>query len=289
MAGLLHKFLSDESGHVAVILGTNEIASAAAVRLTREGFRVVLSHDPYPPVIRRGMAFHDALFDDRAEVDGVRGLRAENTLEIVRVLSAGGLVAVSSLQLTDILALRVPDILIDARIQKHRLTPNLRAISGLSIGLGPHFDAGVNCDIAIETHPARTGETFEKGATRHPDGMPRFLGGVGKERFVYSTRAGVWHTPLDIGGRIFKNFVIGRLDGLEVHAPMDGFLRGIARDGAFVPADVKLIEVDPRGRESSWTDTDDTGRAIAEAILKAIKNAFWRVRTAAVPANVTHH
>lgn len=289
MAGLLHKFLSDQSGHFVVILGTNEIASAVAVQLTREGFRVVLSHDPYPPVIRRGMAFHDALFDDRAEVDGVNGRRAESNLEIVQVLSETGLVAVSSLQLTDILALRVPDILVDARIQKHKLTPNLRAISGLSIGLGPNFTADVNCDIAIETHPSHTGEMLEEGTTRHPDGVPRFLGGVGKERFVYSSRAGVWHTPLDIGARVFKNFVIGRLDGLEVHAPMDGFLRGVARDGAHIPEGVKLIEVDPRGRESSWTDTDDRGRMIAEATSKAIRSAFWRLRTTAVPANVTHH
>ena len=57
----------------AVILGTNEIASAVAVNLYRGGSSVVLSHDPLPPVIRRKMAFHDALFDDPVVIGGSRG------------------------------------------------------------------------------------------------------------------------------------------------------------------------------------------------------------------------
>lgn len=285
---LLYAFLSEQSEQFVVILGTNEIASAVAVRLIREGFRVVLSHDPYPPVIRRGMAFHDALFDDRAEVDGVLGRRAETTMEIVQALAKRGVVAVTSLQLTDIIALRLPDLLIDARMQKHRLTPNLRSMSALSIGLGPNFTAGSNCDVAIETHPAHTGELLEVGTTRPADGVPRFLGGIGRERFIYSSRAGVWRTPLDIGARVFKDFVIGRLDGLPVPAPMDGFLRGVARDGSFVPQEVKLVEIDPRGRDSSWTGTDERGCVIAEATIKALNTACWRwpIRS---PEPATHH
>lgn len=284
---LLYEFLSEQSEQFVVILGTNEIASAVAVRLTREGFGVALSHDPYPPVIRRGMAFHDALFDDRAEVDGVLGRRAETSMEIVQALSESGVVAVSSLQLTDIIALRLPDVLIDARMQKHRLTPNLRSVSALSIGLGPNFTAGLNCDIAIETHPEHTGELLENGTTRPSDGVPRFLGGIGRERFIYSSRAGVWRTPLDIGVRVFKDFVIGRLDGLPVPAPMDGFLRGVARDGSFVPQEVKLVEIDPRNRDSSWTGTDERGRAIAEAAITAV-NSVRRRRPVLSPETATH-
>jgi hypothetical protein len=54
----LHAF---HSRPLAVVMGTNEIASAVAVSLIRAGIPTVLSHDPYPPVIRRGMSFHDAL------------------------------------------------------------------------------------------------------------------------------------------------------------------------------------------------------------------------------------
>lgn len=57
-------------GRFAVVLGTNEIASAVGVYLQRDGWSVVLAHDPHPPVIRRKMAFHDVMFGDPAEVDG---------------------------------------------------------------------------------------------------------------------------------------------------------------------------------------------------------------------------
>ncbi len=60
------------------------------------------------------------------------------------------------------------------------------------------------------------------------------------------------------------------LDGLPIQAPMDGFLRGIARDGVHAALGVKLVEIDPRGRASNWTGTDERGRAIAEAVVRAI-------------------
>ncbi len=281
------EFLSNRGAPFVIVLGANEIASAVAARLTQEGCRVVLSHDPYPPVIRRGMAFHDALFNDRTEVDGIKGYCGETALEIVRVLMATGVVAVTSLQLTDLIALRTPDVLIDARMQKRRMTPNLRNIANLSIGLGPQFAAGTNCDVAIETHPDHTGELVEIGETRPNDHIPRYLGGVGRDRFVYSARDGVWRTPLDVGARVFKNYLIGLLDGHRVISPRDGFLRGIARDGIFVPQNVKLVEVDPRGRASSWTGTDERGRAIADAAYRAIAKAPLRCGTR--PFTKTYH
>jgi len=285
---MLGEFLEGRSATFVVILGTNEIASAAAVRLSRDGYRVLMCHDPFPPVIRRGMAFYDVLFDDQVEIDGVPGRRAGTTLEIGEALASGASIAVTELQLSDVIPLRVPDILVDARIQKHRVTPDLRKTAGLSIGLGPNFTAGYNCDVAIETHPAHTGELLAEGATRSSDGVPRYLGGVGRERFVYAARSGVWRTPLDIGARVFKGFVMGRLDGLPVAAPMDGRLRGIARDAVFVPQSVKFIEIDPRGTSASWTGSDERGRTIAEATVTAIRTTFVPAVKKA-PMAVTFH
>jgi hypothetical protein len=267
-------FLSGEGASYAIVLGANEIASAIAVRLCWERFRVVLSHDPFPPVIRRGMAFHDALFDDRAEVDGVLGRRVETTLELLDAFSRRGCVAVTHLQLTDLIVPRAPTVVVDARMQKGRLRPDLRGLARLAIGVGPDFVVGRNCDAAVETHPSATGLLLEAGATKADDGVARDLGGVGKERFVYSAREGNWRTPLDIGSRVFKDFLIGYLGDLPVRSPMDGRLRGIARDGAFVPANVKLVEIDKRGRGASWSGTDAHGRAIAAAVMEAIGAAL---------------
>ncbi|QGM98131.1 hypothetical protein [Methylocystis parvus] len=269
-------FLSDRAGPYAIILGTNEIASAVAVRLSWERFRVVMSHDPFPPVIRRGMSFHDALYDDRAEVDGIVGERAETAVDIVQTLMASGRVVVTHRQLTDLITLRTPTVVVDARMQKHRVTPDLRRLARLAVGVGPKFAAHENCDIAIETHPDRTGDLVASGETRLADGVARPLGGAGKERFVYANRQGVWRTPLDIGALVFRGFVIGYLEGSPVRAPMDGYLRGVARDGTPTPGGVKLVEIDTRGRQACWTGTDERGRAVASAVVEAIERTLGR-------------
>ncbi len=267
---------------IAVILGTNEIASAVAVALTAAGYAVILSHDPFPPVIRRAMAFHDALFGDRAAVDGIEGERAETAMEIAAVLAKPGHAAVTQLHITDLIALFAVKVLVDARMQKQQITPDFRGIAEITVGLGPRFAVGVNCDIAVETRPAKNGTVVKFGETDLADGIARSLGQAGAERFVYSDRQGRWHTPLEIGARIFKGFVIGHLDGQPVPAPSDGILRGLVRDTTPVPAGVKLLEIDPRGRNARWTGTDERGRAIAEATTRAIRLRELRPAMSAV-------
>jgi xanthine dehydrogenase accessory factor len=256
---------------LALVLGTNEIASAVAVKLNQARFAVVMSHDTFPPVIRRGMAFHDALFGEHREVAGVIGACADSIADVVRIHREPDQVAVTAMHLTDIIAFRYPAVIVDARMQKHLVTPDLRGVAGIAIGIGPRFAIGLNCDIAIETHPCETGVIVSQGATKQADGNARDLGGAGRERFVYSDRDGIWHTPLDVGTRVYKGLQLGSLDGAAVVAPMDGTLRGIVRDGSRVPANVKLVEVDPRGRHACWTGMDGRGHAIGASVIAAIE------------------
>ncbi|SFI17364.1 xanthine dehydrogenase [Bradyrhizobium sp. cf659] len=255
----------------AVILGTNEIASAIGIQLVRAGYCVVLSHDPDPPVIRRKMAFHDALFTETAQVEDVAAERVDDGMQVYQALRTPARVFVTWLGLLDLLPVRQIDLLIDARLQKHRVTPDLRRLARLSIGLGPGFSSDFNCDVAVETRPGKIGLVADRRWTDAADGVASSLGEAGAERFVYSQFAGRWHTPVEIGTRVYKDLVLGHLSGVPLLAPRDGILRGIARDGSEVPAGVKLLEVDPRGRHAQWTGTDDRGRAIATATTAAIR------------------
>jgi hypothetical protein len=261
---------ADPSLRFAVILGTNEIASAVAVRLHRAGFRVVLSYDPLPPVIRRKMAFHDALFDDAVAVEGIAARRADTGLEIRTSLAQTSGVTITELGLLDLIVIRGIDVLVDARMQKYLATPDLRRLGRLAIGLGPGFACGVNCDLAIETRPGKAGQIIREGGADQPDGVSRRLGGHAGERFVRAECSGRWNTAIEIGTRVFKDFVVGHLGSAAVRAPFDGILRGIVRDGTEVPAGAKLLEIDARGRRAKWTGTDDRGRLIASAVAEAI-------------------
>lgn len=256
---------------LVVILGTNEIASAVAVHMHRLGWAVVLSHDSFPPVIRRQMAFHDCLFGERVTLDGVTGERAESALELLAILDYSTNVAVTPLQFHDLVALRTREALVDARMQKYRATPDLRHLAGLAVGLGPNFAVGRNCDIAIETKPSEAGRIVHEGETEAADRVPGLLGGIGEERFVYSSRAGLWHSAIDIGVRVFKGFVVGHLNGEPITAPLDGVLRGVVRDGVNVPCGVKVLEIDPRGRSARWTGIDERSALVASAVSRAIR------------------
>lgn len=263
-------FRPDPTRRLAVVLGTNEIASAVAVLLRRAGDAVVLAHDPNPPVIRRGMAFHDALYDDVAAVEEVVGRRADRFVDLAPVLAIPDTVAVTRLGLLDLIVHGRLDVLVDARLHKRAQTPDLRHLAGVAVGLGPGFAVGANCDVAVETRPVSPVRPVTEGRTEAADGVPSRLGGVGRERFVYSAAAGRWRSAVEIGRRVFVGFPVGHLDGVPVPAPMDGILRGAVRDGLEVPAGVKLIEIDPRGRQARWTGLDDRPRRIAEATLAAI-------------------
>ncbi|NPU11673.1 xanthine dehydrogenase [Bradyrhizobium sp. 83012] len=265
----------------AVVLGTNEIASAIGVHLHREGYCVVLSHDPNPPVLRRKMAFHDALFGDVARVENVIGARVESTMDVFKALAGPQHVLVTWLGLLDLLPVRGIDVLIDARMQTRKVTPNLRGMTRFSIGIGPGFSPSVNCDVAIETRPDRLAQVVRDGWTLAKDDVGE-LGGIGAERLVHSPHEGRWHTPVEIGTRIYKGFVIGHLCGIAVTAPYDGILRGIVRDGSDVTAGVALAEIDRRGRHAQWTGIDTQGQALAQAAIAAIrKHAAGGVRASA--------
>jgi len=254
----------------AIVLGTSEIASAVAVHLHRDGYGVVMSHDPFPPVIRRKMAFHDALYGDQVSVDGIAGERADDGVQILKALRYSPAVQVSWLSLTDLLPVGSVDVLVDARMQKQRITPDLRRLAGLTIGLGPGFSTRINCEVAIETRPGRSGLVVTQGWTDAADGVANPLGDAGAERFEYSQASGRWHTAVEIGSRVFKGFMLGHLSGDAVRAPCDGIVRGIVRDGCEVPEKVKLLEIDPRGRHAQWTGIDGRGRTIANAVCRAI-------------------
>ena len=239
--------LDGDASALAVILGTNEIASAVAVQLARQCHHVILCHDPFPLVIRRGMAFHDALFKDRIEIDGITGVRAETAAGISSIMAIRGQVAVTPLQLLELMAMRKFDVLVDARLQKFRVAPDLRGIAEVAVGVGQNFEPGFNYDVAVETRPSKPGLIVEIEKTRPPDGLASTLGETGKERFVYSHLDGSWRTPFDVGARVRYGVMLGHHAGAPVFASMEGVLRGIAREGTFVPKGVKILEIDMRG------------------------------------------
>ncbi|OYY82430.1 MAG: hypothetical protein B7Y61_11735 [Rhizobiales bacterium 35-66-30] len=256
---------------VAVVLGTNDVASAVAHRMFHAGYGVVLSRDPSQPVLRRSMAFDDALVTGFSELEGLPARPADTLVEVLRGFTERHAVMVTSLEMGELLCLGLIDVLVDARMRMRNLKVDIRPFARVSVGLGPGFTAGRHVDVAVETAPEAIG-ILRDGSTLAPHGRSMPLAGAGRERFARAPASGIWVTRAAIGDRVRRDEVIGTCDKTPVMAPLAGHLRGLVRSGVAVPADLKLAEVDPRlDCEPSWLGIAERPRRIAEATLDAIR------------------
>ncbi|MCW2274686.1 xanthine dehydrogenase [Rhodoblastus acidophilus] len=264
-------FVSATDADVAVILGTNEIASALAVKLRKGGYHVILTHEPCPPVLRRGMAFDDALYDDECELDGVRARKAEDAVHLAEIAAEDACVAVTPLQLSDLLALRRIQLLIDARLKPATATPDYRHYVGLSIGLGRHFKVGENCDLALEVAPTHC------GAVHHCVAQQPCQSAVGRDdpAFSLAPARGVWHTALEIGDPVARGDLIGRIGEASVRARQDGVVVGLARDGLLLAEGSPVAEI-ASDAAHACRGLDPDAKHLAKAALAAIRGTAKR-------------
>ena len=68
---------------VALVKGAGDLASGIAVRLHRAGFAVVMTEIDRPTAVRRTVAFAEAVYEGRTEVEGIEAVKAPDA-ETVR-------------------------------------------------------------------------------------------------------------------------------------------------------------------------------------------------------------
>lgn len=258
---------------VALILGTGDIASAIAADLFLSQWAVVMLRDEAMPVMRRGMAFDDALEEGVAWLDGVWGTRAIEPEMLLTLARARESVVVSALDPAVVTAasLGLIGLLIDARMRKYAPPADLRSLATCAIGVGPGFVAGQTVDVAIETLPGHEGEVVSDGGTACPTGKSVPLGGVREERFVCAVTAGPWTPTAPLGALVEPGARLGRLGDADIHAPIGGRVRGIVRP---IPRGVargcKLAEIDPRP-DAPITGVPPRAERIAAGVRRAVR------------------
>ncbi len=253
-----------------LVRGVGDIGSAVAHRLFSDGYAVVIHDSSQPTTTRRKMAFADAVFDGAAWLEGVEARRAAD-VDIVEGLMAGNVVAVYVGPFKDLLETIKPAALIDARMRKRAVPEIQRGSAALTIGLGPNFDAGVTCDVAIETSWDALGAVICAGAPLPLAGEPRALGGHARDRYVYAPCDGVFRTHAEIGDRVDHAQGIATIGETMLAAPISGVLRGITHDGVPVTVRTKVIEVDPRDKTAEVAGITERPRKIATGVAEAIR------------------
>jgi len=259
-----------------VVDGSGDVGSAVAHRLFGAGAAVVIVDHAQPTVTRRGMAFADALFDGSACLDGIEARRVDDLTDLPNLLDDHTTIPVQVGDLTDLVGSLRPDVLVDARLRKRERPQARRRMAPLTIGLGPGFVAGLTVDVAIETSWEALGAVIWRGSTRALAGEPRPLGGHGRDRYVYASAGGIFHTPHQIGDAVEAGNAVASIEDLSLMAPLAGRLRGLCRDGVPVAIGTKVIEIDPRGDAAIVTGIGERPRKIADGVL--IARQAWNDR-----------
>jgi len=255
-----------------LIRGSNDVASAVAHRLFEAGYAVVVHDDPKPTVTRRRMAFTDAIFDGETTLEGVTAKRVESITLRARLLAPTYIPIVVSDFYRLIEKLR-PQVLVDARMRKHKKPPRQFHFAPLVIGLGPNFVVGTNVHIAIETaRGEELGRVITKGKTRDLEGEPISFEGHARDRYVYAPLTGKFSTRFQVGDIITAGQVIAAINETQLTAPISGVLRGITHDNVPVEQHTKVIEIDPRGEQAQISGIGERPARIAEGVLTAIQN-----------------
>lgn len=253
---------------LALIKGAGDLASGVALRLLRAGFSVVMTEIARPTTVRRTVAFSEAVYDGRATVEGVEGIRADTPDQALRATASGRIPVIVDPSADSVPSLR-PLLLVDAVLAKRNLGTTVTDAPAV-VALGPGFVAGRDAHAVVETMRGHTlGRVITQGAALPNTGVPGEVGGHAAERVLRAPAAGVFRGVLRIGDQVRAGDVAGHVDDRPVPSRLDGVVRGLLHDGLEVTEGFKLGDVDPRAERAHCFTVSDKALAIAGGVLEA--------------------
>lgn len=261
--------MSSKPFSLVLIRGGGDLASGAAWRLHRAGFRVVITEIEQPLAVRRLVSFAEAVYRGEFSVEGVTAVRAESTARALELLTAGHIPVLVDPDARCAEALR-PAVIVDARMLKRDPGATMPSAE-LVIGLGPGFTAGVNCHAVIETNRGHNlGRVYWQGSAQPDTGLPERVAQYQAERVVRAPCDGVLTGLAEIGDLLQAGQPVAEISGMVVPAPFSGVLRGLMHPGLVVETGLKIADVDPRGDPAYCSHISDKSLAIGGGVLEAI-------------------
>ena len=262
------------SRHVLVaVKGAGDLATGVIHRLKRAGFAVIATELAHPTVLRRTIAFAEAISLGQMAVEDITAQHA-HSIDDIRIILKNSFVPI--LIDPDGIAFKhmQPDVLIEATLSKYNtgITVNDAPIV---IALGPGYEAGVDAHAVIETNRGHNlGRVYLEGYAEPNTGVPGTIGGYAGERLLRAPCAGRLYGVHQIGDQIREGDVVAVVKSGEVTAPVTaaipGILRGLVRDELAVSTGMKVGDIDPRAIREHCFTISDKSRAIGGGVLEAI-------------------
>ena len=251
------------------IRGAGDLATGIALRLYRSGFDIVMSDIAVPTTVRRTVAFSPAVYTGEASVEGITGKLCENISMIDTVMESGCIPVIVDPS-GEIMKEYKPDVIVDAIIAKTNIGTKITD-ADIVIGVGPGFEAGVDCHAVVETKRGHNlGRVIWSGSAYPNTGVPGNIGGYTVERIIRATADGVFKAKVNIGDFVKAGDLLAYCDETPVYANIDGIVRGLLQDGVKVKKGMKSGDVDPRAEKEYCFSVSDKASAIGGGVLEAI-------------------
>ena len=255
-----------------LILGGGDLASGVALRLNRVGINILISETAQPLAVRRLVSFAEAVYRGKFSVEGVTAQTVQHINEIKAVMLQGDIPVIvdpncdvirSQPQLS-------PVAIIDARMTKR--TPDIQMdFAPLVIGLGPGFNAGVNCHAAIETNRGHfLGRVLWEGKPEEDTGIPGTVAKHQHDRVLRAPVDGLFQSEVDIGHLVYKGQLVAVVEDQPIFAPFKGILRGLLHDGLQVSRGLKIGDIDARRDPRFASLVSEKSMAIGGGVLEAL-------------------
>ena len=273
------KNLKNHPREITVFRGAGDLASGIALRLWRSGYKVILTELARPLCIRRTVAFANAVYEGKMNVEDAECVLAKTIEQAQDLWQDGKIPLLIDPELNQIRSM-TPEVLVDARIMKSFRGDTNLSDAPLVIGLGPGFIAGKNAHAVIETNRGHNlGRVFWQGSAEPDTGTPGLIGGEGPKRVQKAPVGGVFVPQTSIGDTVAEGDLLALIDSTELRSPLSGIVRGSIYPGTVVTKGLKIMDIDPRGNKANCYTVSDKASSLGGAVLEAILT--WNVRESA--------
>lgn len=251
------------------IRGAGDLATGIACRLFRSGFPIVMTDIALPTAIRRTVAFSTAIYQGKTVVEGIQAELAQDSEEALKITREGKIAVLIDPAGENISRLN-PTVVVDSIMAKINTGTRIED-APVVIGIGPGFQAGVDCHAAVETQRGHDlGRVLYEGSPMPNTGVPGNVAGETVERLIRSTADGNFTPVSAIGDTVEAGQAVAYVENIPVYANIHGILRGILPAGTPVVKGMKSGDVDPRCKLEHCYTVSDKALAIGGGVLEAI-------------------
>jgi len=259
---------------VILIRGGGDLATGVALRLIRSGLRVVVTEISQPLAVRRTVSFAEAVYAQEITIEGMTARRIPDPTDSFRILMVLGKQQIPVLVDPDCTSAKAlhASVIVDARMIKRAPEP-IGYVPQLYLGLGPGFEAGMNCQAVVETRRGpMLGRVYWQSGPDPDTGLPE----GDPKRVLRAPADGTFITHKQIGDHCEEGELIAEIQSpteiaqSKILSPFSGVLRGLLHPGLFATHGLKVGDIDARNDPRICQFVSDKALSVGGGVLEAI-------------------